>query len=77
MKEAVFPFVKFPGTDTLVYIAATAFILNILVTVVLTLILRALKVSAGVDQTSPGDYVADVDDAGVDEQIDPHRPAHA
>jgi SSS family solute:Na+ symporter len=71
------PLAKFPGTDTLVYIAATAFILNVLVTVVLTVILRALNVDPGVDATSPDDYAADVDDADVDPQLDPHRPAHA
>jgi SSS family solute:Na+ symporter len=71
------PLAKFPFTDTLVYIACTAFILNVLVAVVLTLVLRALKVDPGVDQTSPGDYVADVDDPGVEPQIDPNRPAHA
>jgi len=71
------PLAMFPFTHTLVYIACTAFILNVLVTVVLTVVLRALKVDPGVDQTSPGDYVADVDDAGVEPELDPHRPAHA
>ncbi len=71
------PLAKFPFTDTLVYIAITAFIINVLVAVVLTVVLRALKVDPGVDQTSPADYVADVDDTGVDPELDPHRPAHA
>jgi SSS family solute:Na+ symporter len=71
------PLAKFPFTDTLVYIACTAFILNVVVAVVLTLVFRALKVDPGVDQTSPADYTADVDDAGVEAEIDPHRPAHA
>jgi SSS family solute:Na+ symporter len=71
------PLAKFPFTDTLVYIACTAFIVNVLVAVVLTVVLRALKVDPGVDQTSPDDYVADIDDEGVEPEIDPHRPAHA
>ena len=71
------PLAVFPWTDTKVYIAATAFIINVLVAIVLTIILRALKVADGVDATSPGDYSADVGDVGVEPEIDPHRPAHA
>jgi SSS family solute:Na+ symporter len=71
------PLAKFPFTDTLVYIACTAFIINVLVSVVLTLVFRALKVSPGVDQTSPADYTADIGDTGVEAEVDPHRPAHA
>ena len=71
------PLAKFPFTDTLVYIACTAFIINVLVAVILTVILRALKVDPGVDQTSPGDYGADVGDARVEPEVDPHRHAHA
>ncbi len=33
--------------------------INILVAVVVTLILRAVKVPDGVDETEPGDYYAD------------------
>ena len=40
-------------------------------TVVLTVILRALKVDPGVDQTSPADYHADEGDVGVEEELDP------
>jgi SSS family solute:Na+ symporter len=71
------PLAKFPFTDTLVYIACTAFILNVLVAVVLTVVLRALKVDPGVDETSPSDYVADVDDPAVEAELDPHGIAHA
>jgi SSS family solute:Na+ symporter len=71
------PLAKFPFTDTLVYIACTAFIINVLVAVVLTVVLRALKVDPGVDQTSPEDYVADVEDPGVEPALDPHTPSHA
>ena len=33
--------------------------------------LRALNVSAGVDQTRPEDYRADIGDEGVEEELDP------
>ncbi|MDQ2749958.1 MAG: sodium:solute symporter [Actinomycetota bacterium] len=49
----------FPGTTTKVYIAVTALVLNILVAVVLTLVLRMLKAPAGTDETEPGDYYSD------------------
>jgi SSS family solute:Na+ symporter len=71
------PLANFPGTDTLVYIAATAFLLNLIVTVVLTVVFRAAKVADGVDETSPSDYTADLGDEDVEPEIDPHRPAHA
>jgi SSS family solute:Na+ symporter len=54
-----------PFTDTKGYIALTAFVLNVIVAVVLTLVLRAAKVAEGVDQTRPADYVADAGDPGV------------
>ncbi|HET7071573.1 MAG TPA: sodium:solute symporter [Nocardioides sp.] len=71
------PLAKFPFTDTLVYIAATAFIINVLVAIVLTVILRALKVTDGVDETSPDDYAADIGDESVEPEVDPHGVAHA
>jgi SSS family solute:Na+ symporter len=49
----------FPGTSTKVYIAVTALLLNILVSVVLTLVFRMLKTPAGTDATEPGDYYSD------------------
>lgn len=54
-----------PFTHTQAYIALTAFALNLIVVVVLTLVLRALKVPAGVDSTHSTDYVADQGDPGV------------
>ncbi|WP_151084152.1 monocarboxylate uptake permease MctP [Nocardioides cynanchi] len=71
------PLALFPGTSTKVYIAATAFLINLLVTIVLTVVLRAAKVDPGVDQTTEADYTADVDDEGVAAEVDPHAPAHA
>jgi SSS family solute:Na+ symporter len=71
------PLVSFPGTQTKVYIAAIAFLLNLLVTIVLTAVFRVLKVDPGVDQTRVADYTADVGDEDVEAEIDPHRRAHA
>jgi solute:Na+ symporter, SSS family len=48
-----------PGLDQKGYIALTAFVLNLLVVVVLTLLLRALRVPDRPDATSPGDYWAE------------------
>ena len=50
---------EFPFTDQKVYIALTALLLNVLVSVVLTLILRAMNASPGTDHTSPEDYYSD------------------
>jgi SSS family solute:Na+ symporter len=47
------------------YIALTAFVINVLVAVVLTLVLRALKTPEGTDVTSPEDYRADQGDPRV------------
>jgi SSS family solute:Na+ symporter len=71
------PLYEFPGTHTKVYIAAIAFLLNVLVTIVLTAVFRAMKVDPGVDETAVDDYVADLEDPGVEAELDPHRAAHA
>jgi hypothetical protein len=34
-------------------------------------------VAAGEDETRGEDYAADVGDAGVEEELDPHTPSHA
>jgi SSS family solute:Na+ symporter len=70
------PLAAVPGTSTKVYIAATAFLVNLLVTVVLTVVLGAMKVDPGVDQTAPLDYTADLEDPGVQPEIDPHTASH-
>ncbi|WP_287931340.1 monocarboxylate uptake permease MctP [Arthrobacter sp.] len=54
-----------PGTNTKVYIAITAFVLNAVVALVVTLVLRALKVPDGKDITRASDYGADEDDPEV------------
>ena len=71
------PLVEFPFTDTLVYIAIVAFVANVVVTVALTGVLRALNVDPGVDQTRPQDYHADAGDPGVEESREHGAPAHA
>lgn len=45
------------------YIGLTAFVLNLIVTVVLTVLLRAAKVRPGNDETSPADYCAGAPEA--------------
>lgn len=47
------------------YIGLTAFVLNVVVTVVLTFVLKALKAPEGVDETAEGDFTADAGDPGV------------
>ncbi|WBQ07212.1 monocarboxylate uptake permease MctP [Kribbella sp. CA-293567] len=56
-----------PFTETQVYIGLTAIGINLVITVALTLIFRALKVPEGKDTTHPTDYLADAGDPGVKE----------
>src|SRR5690348_9190683 len=51
-----------PGLEKMGYIAVTAFVLNVVVAVVVTAVLRATHVSNGRDETIPFDYFADADD---------------
>jgi SSS family solute:Na+ symporter len=53
------PLGDFPFTDTKVYIAATALLINLIVAIAITLVLRAVKAPAGTDETAPADYHAD------------------
>ena len=53
------PLANFPFSDTKVYIAITALLLNVIVAVVVTIVLRAVKAPAGTDATRPGDYYSD------------------
>jgi SSS family solute:Na+ symporter len=50
----------FPFTSTKAYIAISALVVNLVVAVVLTVVLRALHVRDGDDETRPGDFYADV-----------------
>ena len=66
----------FPLTHTGIYIAVTAFILNVVIAVVGTVLFRALKLPEGVDRTRPVDYVADLGDEGVEAELTPLGEAH-
>jgi SSS family solute:Na+ symporter len=55
-----------PGIAQMGYIALTAFVLNVLVAAVLTVVLNALKVPNGADETIKGDYFADAGDPRVE-----------
>ena len=56
------------------YIGLTAFVLNVLVAVVLTLVLRAAKVSNGTDLTVQSDYFADIGQPGVLRTVEESQP---
>jgi SSS family solute:Na+ symporter len=59
-----------PFTDTQAYIGLVAFTINLVIVIVLTLILRALKIASGEDVTHPSDYTADKGDPGVQDLPD-------
>lgn len=63
-----------PGIGEMGYIAVTAFVLNVVVAVVVTLVAGALKVSNGRDETIPFDYFADADDPRVQKDLAEHAP---
>ncbi len=44
------------------YIGTTAFVLDVLVTVAATILLRAVRAPDGIDETRPDDYAADAGD---------------
>jgi len=67
---------NFPGTHTGIYIAVTAFILNLLVSVVLTVLFRAVKVPDGTDCTKRADYTADLGDEDVEPELTPQTAIH-
>ncbi len=56
---------EIPVIGELGYIAMAAFAINLLISVLLTLVFNAMKVSNGRDSTKPGDYYADTDDPRV------------
>jgi solute:Na+ symporter, SSS family len=62
-----------PGLEQLGYIALTAFVLNLVIAVVLSAILNAVKVSNGEDETIPFDYYADADDPRVRKDLAHHE----
>ncbi len=62
-----------PGIEQMGYIAMTAFCLNLVISVVLSAILNAAKVSNGQDETIPFDYFADADDPRVQKDLSEHH----
>lgn len=60
---------EIPGIGQIGYIGLTAFVLNVVVTLVLTVVLNAVKAPAGIDETSPEDYTADAGDEGVEVEL--------
>ncbi|WP_241778089.1 sodium:solute symporter [Streptomyces sp. CT34] len=62
---------EIPGIGQIGYIGLTAFVLNVVVAVVLTFVLRAFKAPEGTDETSPDDYTADLGDEGVTTDLPP------
>ncbi len=63
-----------PGIEELGYIALTAFVLNVTISIVLSAILNALKVSNGQDETIAFDYFADTDDPRVQKNLTEQAP---
>ena len=57
---------EIPGLGDMGYIALTAFAINLVIAIVLTLILNAAKVDNGSDETTAGDYFADAGDPRVE-----------
>jgi solute:Na+ symporter, SSS family len=51
-----------PGLGHTAYIAVTAFVINLVVAVVATLVFRAVKLPEGTDETQPAHYTADPED---------------
>ncbi|MFC8717395.1 monocarboxylate uptake permease MctP [Kitasatospora sp. NPDC057198] len=60
-----------PGIGRTGYIGLTAFVLNAVVAVVLTLVLRAVKAPEGADETSKADYSAETGDEAVERAPQP------
>ena len=57
------------------YVALTAFAINLVIAIVLSLVLNAAKVSNGSDETTPGDYFADAGDPRVEKDRPVRRGA--
>ncbi len=47
----------------------TAFVINVVVAAMLTVVLNALKVDSGKDETIKGDYFADAGDPRVEKNV--------
>ncbi|WP_193365978.1 monocarboxylate uptake permease MctP [Kitasatospora setae] len=62
---------EIPGIGQTGYIGLTAFVLNAVVAVVLTLVLRALKAPEGADETARADYSAEAGDEALEHAPQP------
>ncbi|GAA0669490.1 sodium:solute symporter family protein [Kitasatospora atroaurantiaca] len=62
---------EIPGIGEIGYIGLTAFVLNLTVAVVLTLVLRAVKAPEGVDETSKADYTAEAGEPALAKAPEP------
>jgi SSS family solute:Na+ symporter len=62
-----------PGIGEMGYIAITAFAINVVLAVVLSAVLNAVKVSNGRDETIAFDYFADADDPRVQKDLAEHH----
>ncbi|KQU70738.1 monocarboxylate uptake permease MctP [Phycicoccus sp. Root101] len=51
------------------YIGMTAFVINLVIAAILTVLFNALKVDSGKDETIRGDYFADADDPRVEKNV--------
>lgn len=58
-------------SDNLIYFGITALVLNLLVAIIGTFVLRRTSISAGTDETQPSDYLADAGDPEVEDVLDP------
>jgi SSS family solute:Na+ symporter len=58
-----------PAIGQMGYIALTAFVINVILAVILTFVLNAMKVSNGRDETIKGDYFADAGDPRVEKHL--------
>lgn len=65
------PIAPIPFTDVPIHIAITAFVINAVASVVLTLVFRAVKLRDGHDATTARDYGADEHDPKVQAMPDP------
>lgn len=59
------------GTTTTIYAGFLALLVNLVVAVLVTLVLRAMEVDDGVDGTAPTDYTAEREDPSVRDLPDP------
>jgi solute:Na+ symporter, SSS family len=65
----------FGGSARTIYVGFVALVVNLLVAVIVTFVLRATKTAEGPDATDPADYVADHGDSRLPELLEPDPDA--